>query len=164
MIRNLLLIFVLLFFVSAARAQSFNSDDELKKPVRIPAGILRQLEETEKARACIENGEEEKFEASWFKAVRVDLNGDKFADYLVKSDKGCLDGPRAATWWIFRGGPGGFTAVFEDSVLTLSIKKGKTRGLRNVVTETTMMNIIRNDWRFNGKRYVIRNTQFIEVS
>jgi hypothetical protein len=163
--RTFLFVFAILFFLNTAGAQSFDSETDIKNPAKIPAGVLNLLERTEQVKECAQNGEEhEKFSASWFQAARIDLNGDGRADYLVKNNKGCLNGPRAATFWIFRASARGFTEVFEDSVLLVSIEKRKTLGFRDIVTETTMMNIIRNRWKFDGRKYRLKSTKIIDVS
>jgi hypothetical protein len=154
-----------LLFVNTGSAQAFSSEDDIKNPAKIPAGVLKLLGQTKQVRECIENGgTDEKFGASWFQAARVDLNGDRLTDYVVRNTKNCLNGPRAATFWIFRANGRGFIQVFEDSVLTLSIKKTRTAGFRDIGTETTMMNIIRNRWKFDGRKYRLRSTKIIDVS
>ena len=152
-----------LIFVNAAFSQNFNSEGKLRNAAKIPAGILTQLEKTDEVKHCLQSSEEEvKFGAGWFRAATINLNDDGRADYLVKSERSCLYGPRAATWWIFSQGPRGFKLVFNDSVLWLSIERRKTKGYRDISTETTMMNIIRNTWKFNGREYKLMGTKFIE--
>jgi hypothetical protein len=158
---------MLILFFSAVKAQTFDSEKDIKNPVKIPAGILNLLKKAKAVEECVQSGDlgvGDKLEASWFRAARVDLNNDKLADYVVKSNRSCLDGPRAATWWIFRGSAKGFAKVFEDSVLSLTIKKTKTAGFYDLQTETTMMNIIRNTWTFDGRKYKLRHTKIIDVS
>src|SRR5437867_10086831 len=151
-----LLVFGLLLFVNAVFSQSFDSEGKLRNPVKIPAAVLKLLEKTDEVKSCIESPE---FAADWFRAVKVNLNDDRRPDYLVKSDLTCLYGPRAATWWIFSLGTHGFRQVFSDSVLSLTIERRKTRSFRNIRTETTMVNIIRNTWKFNGRRYKLKTTK-----
>jgi hypothetical protein len=163
--RTVLLAFIILLFLNTISAQIFDSETDIKNPSKIPAGVLRLLRQTKQVSECVENGgTDEKFDASWFQAARVDLNGDRFTDYVVRNSKDCLNGPRAATFWIFRRNARNFTQVFEDSVLTLSIRKTKTNGFRDLETETTMMNIIRNRWKFDGRKYRLRSTKIIDVS
>jgi hypothetical protein len=165
MVRKLLLVLFGLLFLNTARAQSFDSETDIENPAKIPAGVLRLLGQTREVRECVENGGTVgKFDASWFQASRVDLNGDRSADYLVKNSKDCLNGPRAAMFWIFRANGKSFTQVFEDSVLTLRIKKNRTNGFRDIQTETTMVKVIRNRWKFNGRKYKLTSTKIIDVS
>lgn len=164
--KYLLAIFIFVLFSGAANAQTFDSEKDIRKPVKIPAGILHILKKTKAVEECINSEELETvkgLDASWFQAAKVDLNNDKFADYVVKNTKACLNGPRAASWWIFKGSPRGFTQIFEDSVLSLSIKKTKTAGFHDIQTETTMMNIIRNTWTFDGRKYKLRRTKIVKV-
>ena len=93
------LFFLVLFSGAAANAQTFDSEKDIRNPVKLPAGILKILRDTRLVAECVEQGEPN---ASWFRAAKIDLNGDKFADYVVKSNKDCLNGPRAAGWWRFR--------------------------------------------------------------
>jgi hypothetical protein len=154
-----LVFIVYTIFASEAVAQNFRSEGKLQNTVRIPAGILKLLKETDEVKSCIESPE---FDAGWFAAVKVNLNDDGLPDYLVKSELTCLYGPRAATWWVFRQRPKGFTQVFSDSALSLQIKRRKTGGYRDIETETTMVNIIRNTWKFNGRVYWLQDTNVIE--
>src|ERR1044072_4435110 len=155
-------LFILVLFCAAARAQAFDSEKDIGKPVKIPAGVLSLLKKTGLVQGCLETGEE-KISALWFQAARVNLNDDSLADYVVKNTKDCLNGPRAASWWIFRGGKTGFQMVFDDSVLLLTVKRAKTKGFYDIETETTMMNIIRNTWKFDGRKYKLARTKIIEV-
>jgi len=167
MVSKYLAVFIMLiFFFSAAKAQTFDTEKDIKNRAKIPAGILKLLGKSAAVGECLGRGDLEsadKLSASWFQAARVNLNNDKFADYVVKSDKDCLYGPRAATWWIFRGSPKGFIEVFEDSVLLLSLKKTKTAGFYDIQTETTMVNIIRNTWTFDGRKYKLKRTKIVKV-
>lgn len=160
-----MLAFTILLFVNSGYSQVFGSEDDIKHTAKIPAGVLKLLGQTNQVRECVENGgANEKFDASWFQAAKVDLNGDRLTDYVVRNRKDCLNGPRAATFWIFRANAKSFTLIFEDSVLTLSIKRKRTNGFRDIETETTMMNIIRNRWKFDGRKYRLRSTKIINVS
>ncbi len=154
--------FIFVLFSGAASAQTFDSEKDIGKPVKVPAGILSQLKKTGQVKSCLQNSEE-KFSASWFQAARVSLSSDGRADYIVKNTKDCLNGPRAASWWIFKGSGRGFTRVFDDSVLLVTIKRTKTKGFYDIETETTMMNIIRNTWKFDGRKYKLIKTKIIEV-
>ena len=159
-------VFIFVLFFSAAKAQTFDSEKDIKKPVKIPAGILSLLKKAEAVKECLQRGEfdtGERFDASWFRAAKVNLNDDKFADYVVKNNKACLNGPRAASWWIFSGSSRGFKQIFEDSVLLLSIKKTRTAGFHDIQTETTMVNIIRNQWKFDDRKYKLKSTKIIKV-
>ncbi|HEV7644140.1 MAG TPA: hypothetical protein VGO50_09390 [Pyrinomonadaceae bacterium] len=160
--KYLLALFIFVLFSGAASAQTFDSEKDIGKPVKVPAGILGQLKKTGLIQGCMETSEE-KFSASWFQAAIVNLNNDGRADYIVKNTKDCLNGPRAASWWIFRGSANGFTKVFDESVLMLTIKRVKTAGFYDIETETTMMNIIRNTWKFDGRKYKLARTKIIEV-
>src|SRR6185369_4124463 len=106
--------------------------------------------------------QKDEFGAKWFRAVKVDLTGRGSVDYLVKSHKECLYGPRAATFWIFKRDGRGFRQVFTDSVIDLTIERRKTLGFRNIQTDTTMVNIIRNTWKYNGRVYKLVHTKIIE--
>jgi hypothetical protein len=139
------------------------TETDLKHAVRIPAAILTLLEKSEEVSNCLKNYEQkDEFGAEWFRAVKVNLTGGGSADYLVKSHKECLYGPRAATFWIFAGGGRAFRQVFTDSVIDLTIERRKTRGFRDIQTDTTMVNIIRNTWKYNGRVYKLTHTKFIE--
>ena len=158
----------MLFFVffGVGKAQTFQSEEDIKHPVKMPLGILRLLKKTEQVASCVRSEELEsaaKLDRSWFQAATVKLNGDRFTDYVVKNVHPCLNGPRAASWWIFRGGPKGFVMVMEETVLTLTIKKTKTAGFRDIQTETAMMRIIRNQWKYDSRKYKLKSTKFIEV-
>jgi hypothetical protein len=164
--KYLLALFIFILFSVAVNAQTFDSEKDIRKPVKIPAGILSLLEKTGQVKSCLQNdgsGEPAEFSASWFQAARIDLNNDRSADYVVRNTKDCLNGPRAASWWIFRGSAKGFRQVFDDSVLLLTIKRTKTAGFYDIETETTMMNIIRNRWKFDGRKYKLSKTKIIEV-
>jgi hypothetical protein len=160
--KYLLVIFIFVLFSSAASAQTFDSEKDIKHPVKTPAGILNLLKKTGLVQGCMETSEE-KFSASWFQAVIVDLNNDGHADYIIQNKKDCLNGPRAASWWIFKGSAKGFVKVFDDSVLLLTLKKTKTAGFRDIETETTMVDIIRNQWKYNGRKYLLKSTKIIKV-
>jgi hypothetical protein len=160
-------IFIFVFFIHAGNAQTFQTEEDIKHPAKLPAGVLKLLKKTKAVEECVNSGKLEaghQLDASWFQAAKVNLNDDKFADYVVKNNEACLNGPRAASWWIFKGSRKGFTEVFEDSVLLLSIKKTRTAGFYDIQTETTMMNIIRNTWTFDGRKYKLKRTKIIDVS
>jgi hypothetical protein len=160
----ILSLFGVFLVCNIVKAQSFDSEKEISHPVKIPAGILKQLRETQTVKSCFENGESvDEFGEKWFRAAKVDLNGDKVADYLVKSDKGCLYGPRAATYWLFLGNSNGFKSIFGGSVRMLTILKTKTAGLRDLQTDTTLMDINRITWKFDGKKYRAARSKTIEV-
>ncbi len=152
-----------LIFVNAAFSQTFLTENALRHPVKLPAGIVKLLEKSEEVSNCLKNYEQtDEYRASWFRAVKVDLTGGGSIDYLVKSHKECLYGPRAATFWIFRADSRGFRQVFTDSVIDLTIQRRKTRGFRDMETDTTMVNIIRNTWKYNGRVYKLVHTRIIE--
>ncbi len=82
--KYLLALFIFVLFSGAVSAQIFDSGKDLRKPVKIPAGILSRLKKTGQVKSCLQNGEE-KFSASWFRAARINLNNDRLADYVVKN-------------------------------------------------------------------------------
>ena len=153
----------LLIFVNAGFSQTFDSETKLRNTVKIPAAILSQLEKTDEVKECLSRLDEPgRFHPAWFRAVRIDLNADGRADYLVESNKDCLLGPRAANWWVFSGTGRGSKLVYHDSVLWLTLLRHKTRGFRDIRAETTMMNIIRNTWKYDGREYKLVHTRIIE--
>jgi hypothetical protein len=153
---------LVLIFISGASSQTFDSEAKLRNTVRIPPVIVAELEKADEVKECLDRSESPKFTASWFRAVRVSMTGSARTDYLIKNDAECLNGPRAANWWIFSGSGRRARLVFHDSVLWLSILKRKTRRFRDIQTETVFVNIIRNTWRYNGREYKLVKTKFIE--
>ena len=165
----LLITFTFLFFVNAAGAQNFLSEKDIKHPVKMPAGILSLLKKSKVIEQCVQSGDLKTasgLKASWFQAARVDLNGDKIADYVVQGNKGCLDGPRATTFWVFKGRAKGFDNVWEISALMIGVnKKKKTNGLYNFDEfETLIGKEVENVWVFNGRKYVLKKTKMTDIS
>jgi hypothetical protein len=165
----LLIIFTFLLFVSVAGAQSFLSEKDIKHPVKMPAGILILLKKSKVAQQCVQSGDLEiasGLKASWFQAAKVNLNGDKISDYLVQGNKPCLDGPRATTFWVFKGRAKGFDNVWEISCLMISVnKKKKTNGLYNFDEfETLIGKEVENVWVFKGRKYVLKKTKMTDIS
>ena len=148
-----------LMFVGATYGQTFESEGKLRNTVKLPTAVLALLKKTEEVKHCSEEAE---FSPGWFRAIKINVNDDGKPDYLVKSELSCLYGPRAATWWIYSQGPKGFSLVFNDTVLSLTIGGRKTNGYRDIQTDTTMVNIIRNTWKYNGHVYKLKSTKEIE--
>jgi hypothetical protein len=162
-------IFTFVLFAGAASAQSFLSEKDIKHPVKMPAGILSSLKKSEVIRQCIQSGDLEsadRLKASWFQTAQVNLNDDKLADYVVQGNKPCLDGPRATTFWVFKGRAKGFDNVWEISALMISVnKKKKTRGLYNFNEfETLIGNAVENAWVFDGRKYILKKTKMTDIS
>ena len=160
---GLLTLLLTLIFANAAFSQIFDSETKLRNTVKIPAAIQAQLERSEEVAQCLRQGDENtRFSPSWFQATKIDLNDDGRSEYVVKSAKDCLYGPRAATWWIFSPSGRGFRQVFYESVISFALQKRRTHGFRDIRTETVMMNIIRNTWRYDGREYKLVKTRIIE--
>jgi hypothetical protein len=152
-----------LIFANAAASQTFSTENDLTHTVKIPAAILNLLGRSEEVKNCLENYEQnDKFGEKWFRAVKLNLTGRGYTDYLVKSERECLFGPRAATFWIFSPKGRAFRQVFSDSVIDLTIKRTTSRGYKDIQTETTMVNVIRNTWKFDGRIYKLTATKLIE--
>jgi len=135
----------------------------------MPAGILSLLKKSKVSEQCVQSGDLETangLKAAWFQAAKIDLNNDKLADYVVQGNKSCLDGPRATTFWVFRGRAKGFDNVWEISALMISInKKKKTNGLYNFDEfETLIGKEVENVWVFNGRKYVLKKTKMTDIS
>jgi hypothetical protein len=162
-------IFTFVLFAGAANAQSFLSEKDIKHPVKMPAGILSSLKKSEVVKQCVESGDVEnvgQIKASWFQVAKINLNNDRVADYVVQGKKGCLDGPRATTFWVFKGRAKGFDNVWEISCLMISVNKKKmTKGLYNFDEfETLIGNAVENVWVFNGRKYVLKKTKMTDIS
>jgi hypothetical protein len=160
---------VVLYLVSFAGAQTFLSEKDIKNPVKMPAGILSSLKKSKVVEQCVQSGDLEnanRLKASWFQTAKVNLNDDKIIDYVVQGKKGCLDGPRATTFWVFKGSGKGFDNVWEISALMIGVnKKKKTRGLYNFDEfETLIGKEIENVWTFNGRKYILKKTKMTEIS
>jgi len=153
---------LMLLSCGIAGAQTFGSDGKIPGAVKMPSAVMSVLAKQEQVVSC---EAEATRKTSWFLTAKVDLNGDRYPDYVVRSNTACLTGPRAASWWIFRGGARGYEKVFDDSVLSVTInRKRRTGGFFDIQTETVMMNIIRNTWKFDGRKYELKSTKIIEPS
>jgi hypothetical protein len=167
--RYLPVIFTFVLFTGATNAQAFLSEKDIKHPVKMPAGILSSLKKSKVVKQCVESGDVEnvnQIKPSWFQVAKVNLNNDRVADYVVQGDKPCLDGPRATTFWVFKGRAKGFDNVWEISALMISVNKKKmTRGLYDFDEfETLIGNAVENLWTFNGRKYVLKKTKLTEIS
>jgi hypothetical protein len=153
---------VTMLFGGSAEAQRFESEDELRSTVTLPADVFQTLSALKQTREC-EASSGGKVSRKWFKATRIDLNGDKFGDLLVKSEEPCMHGPRAANWWIFAGSPNGNRKVFEDTVTAVVLAKKKKTGFRDIRTDNVMMEIYRNTWKYDGRRYKLIRTARVKL-
>jgi hypothetical protein len=152
--------YLLVFFIfglscSAVYAQTFQFEEEIKPRVKAPAGILKLLGKEPNVADCLKDN---KLDPVWFEVARIDLNGDKFADYVVKEigDERCyLAGANIVTWLVFKGSARGFEKVFHEASFSWSLdSKKKTNGFRNIETDSfTAVKEITGWWVFNGKKY-----------
>ena len=149
-ISQLVLLSTLIGFL--AGAQSFNSvlaqrsgqtrfgvEEPIRRPVRIPAPILRMLRRDEQVQQCFQNDENRGSDIrSWFVASAMNLNDDRQPDLIVKlSDNAplCLIGANVGPFWVFSntGQIGeGYELVLSESGLGLTILNAKSNGYRNI--------------------------------
>jgi len=98
-----------------------------------------------------------KLDQAWFEVAKVDLNGDKFPDYVVKEmgDERCLlAGANIVTFLVFKGSAVGFAKVFGEASFSVNLDKKKTNGFRNIETDSfTAVKEITGWWAFDGKKY-----------
>jgi hypothetical protein len=159
-----------LFLVSITSmdAQNFHVEEDIKNQVALPNGVLKLLRNNEYVRqGCIRNDEfkpKTDFSGKWFQAGRVDLNGDKLADYVVKANEGCLRGANIGPFWIFRGTQRGYKLVLQLHELAMSVDKNRTKGYRHIGTVSlTAVKGRAGLWVFNGSEYVLRKTRTFDL-
>ena len=146
-----------------ARAQDFQVEKDIKRQVVLPKGVLAILRRNNYVSHCFRNDEFKPpiaFSGKWFQAARIDLNGDRYPDYVVKANIGCLYGANIGPFWVFRGGASGFRLVLELHELGMSIDHHRVKGYRDISAfRATAVKGFESRWAFNGKRYVLRRSR-----
>ena len=89
-------------------------EEELVRPVSVPASDLQVLKKDERTLTCLKEKEsQEQILGSWFAASEIHLNGDDLADLVVTAANPCLLGANIGPFWVFRNTPRGYELVLN---------------------------------------------------
>jgi hypothetical protein len=129
-------------------------DDPFRQPVKIPAPVLQALRlEAEKSCPQLKTAQGDDV-ATWFSASTLDLDDDRRADLIVKSDKGCLNGADHDWFWIFHNTGRGYQLVLSGGGIDVGLLRTTTHGLRNIETDvSTAAATYTKVYKFNGRVY-----------
>ena len=150
---------------TADREQSrFGIEEGVKRPVRLPASVLKILSHDERIALCLRHGNAapEQVPDSWFLASEVHLSDAGGVDLVVQArpqrdrnlDNSCLFGANIGPFWVFRHTLRDYQLALETDVLGLQILKSKTNGYRDIeCIQATAAKRITVYFRFDGSRY-----------
>ena len=141
----------------AAREQTlFNLESPVKRPVRLPADVLRGLGTDEKVLALLTDGgtEAKPVPREWFAGSAVHLNNDRLPDLVVQAKEPSLFGANMGPFWVYRNTGKGYGLVLRADALTLEVLPGRTRGFRNIRTQAaSARQVFTRDFRYDGLAY-----------
>ena len=137
----------------------FGIDVHVKKPTTIPEEVLRNLRTDERARACLQEGQDaNSVDASWFVASVIHLGANNVDDLIVMPQNACLLGANIGPFWVYRKTPTGFGLVLVTNALGLEVLSTRTRGLRDIhASSATATKVSTKTFSFNGSRYQRRS-------
>lgn len=142
----------------------FGMETPVRRPVRLPADVLRQLVSIEGDRLsrCAELSGAASLRA-YFTASAVDINGDGQSDIVVQAgENGCLNGANIAPFWVFakvglRTEPG-HELLFTTRALHIGILKTSSNGYRDIVAGgATAAEYYETVYKFDGQKYQPRS-------
>ena len=138
----------------------------LRRPVNVPAPVLKLLREDESVTACRQDQTDSTIIPSyWFVGSKVSLSTSVGTDLVVvprnisgaeKRVNACLLGAHTMPFWIFRKFDNQYRLVFSGSAQVLRLLDTSTNGLRDVETSisSTVGNTI-SHFRFDGHDYIL---------
>jgi hypothetical protein len=145
---------------SAPRVQtSFGSETPIKRPVKIPVEVVRQLidENGEQMARCEELTHAHLSPPEYFVASSFDINGDGLRDLVIQAGDSCLQGAHNTPFWIFTKLPadvGGYQLIFKTQTDWLDIRKTSTNGYRDIADAGhTAVTLFTTTLKFDGQKY-----------
>jgi hypothetical protein len=138
---------------------SFGSETPIKRPVKIPVDVVRQLinENGEQMARCEQLNSRHLSPSEYFNASSLDINGDGLPDLVIQAGEFCLQGAHNTPFWIFTKLPadvGGYQVVFKTQTDWLDIRKTSTNGYRDIAdVGHTAVTLFTTILRFDGQKY-----------
>jgi hypothetical protein len=141
----------------AAEQTRFSLEEKLRRPTRLPAPVLRLLNQDRRVRETARTEPGKRAPAAWFSAATVRLDRDALPDLLVKAEDARLWGANQGPFWLFRRTRTGYQPVFTAYGLSLELRPHRTRGWKDVRTQAaSARQVFTRTFRFNGRKYVPR--------
>jgi hypothetical protein len=134
----------------------FNIEEGVRKPVRVPADVLRGLGQDEKVLPLVADMGDAPVPVppKWFAASAIDLNGDKRLDLVVVPRNPRLFGANIGPMWVFRNYGRGYALALRTDALQLEVLNTRTRGFRNIrASAATARQVFHRTYRFDGESY-----------
>jgi hypothetical protein len=153
----------------SVHGQLFQVEEDIRNEVTLPREVLSLLRQNDYVReSCIRTDEykpKTEFSGKWFQAAKVDLNGDKQPDYVVKANEGCLFGANIGPFWVFTKGARGYKLVLQLHVLGMSIERRRAaNGYRDIGSfAATATRGLAGRYVFDGRKYVKRSSREVEL-
>ena len=137
----------------SVREQSFSIDGEMGQTVTIPKKVMQLLQAHPQVKEYASNPENDKKEMlEAFEAAPVDLARRGKVDLVVTNV--VLNGANTGPFWVFIKTTRGYKQVLFVTSLDLTIRRARTKGLRDISAGTaTAMSTSEDYYRFNGRRY-----------
>ncbi|HJX83186.1 MAG TPA: hypothetical protein VJ723_02440 [Candidatus Angelobacter sp.] len=130
-------------------------DASVRKPVRIPEGVLAVLRKDEVVGTALENENipADKMPLSWFSASAIHLSNPEQVDLVVMA-VGTLRGSNMTTFWVFCATAQGYELVLRAPAHDLMAKNTRWKRHRDIeLTSMTAVQISTVLCRFDGERY-----------
>lgn len=102
----------------------------------LPTDIRRGLNIDERVLSCF-TGEQGtvRFKERWFASTRINLNGDRYPDWIVHSTQPCLGGDGGVRWWVFRTIAREHQLILAANAARLDVLRERAGGFRVLVAD-----------------------------
>lgn len=163
--RSLIVVFVIACaYTAAAQVHSssshveqhvFGLEQPIDRPVPIPDEVLKILRHNSEVSACdLGSASLDSIPADWYAASEIHLGDPKKSDLVVKAKNVCLFGPNIGPFWVFRRTTESYRLVLSAQAMALKILSSKTKGLRDISTQTMIgVRPSFERYKFDGRAY-----------
>lgn len=136
----------------------FSSEGKIKKAVKLPAAVLKQLGEYDERQLgkCQKDKSLRKPNAAGhFAATAINFNGDNLTDLVVQAQTPCFMGAHNTVFWIFtRSNQANYKMTFDTAADYLKILDSSTKNFRDIETAShTAVELYTIKWKFDGEKY-----------
>ncbi len=146
--------------IRRAEQTTFGAEEEILRPVNMPADVLQILRHTDRNQRALRAGESvNDILASWFVASEINLNDDSLPDIIVQPANPRLFGANLIHLWVFHKTPKGNELALSVDALRLELLTKKRNGYRNIrTTKATAIEVVSSVYEFNGDKYEKRGS------
>jgi len=141
--------------------KSFSSEGKIKKAVKLPANILKQLGayDDRQLESCQKDKSLRKAKiADHFAASAINFNGDRAMDLIVQAQTPCFMGAHNTVFWIFtrsnQKSNADYKLAFDVAADYLKVLDTSTKNFRDIETAShTAVELYTIKWKFDGEKY-----------